>query len=214
LDTDRIQIKTLAFSVVAILAIECMAVLLGKTQLNSMFIVGIARCSEVGLLLFIAYLFETNGFQALGFLRSQIRHPLLRGLLWSLGFGLVVILAALVLYLAGINPLRLISTKLPHSHMSLAAFLLVGGLISPVAEEMFFRGILFGFLRRWGAWVAVGGSTLLFVLAHAPARSVPLPQLVGGLLFAWAYEKEKNLLVPITIHALGNLAIFSLSLLF
>jgi membrane protease YdiL (CAAX protease family) len=35
---------------------------------------------------------------------------------------------------------------------------------------------------------------------------------VGGIVFAIAYEKEKNLMVPITIHCLGNLAIFSLSI--
>jgi hypothetical protein len=36
-------------------------------------------------------------------------------------------------------------------------------------------------------------------------------QVVGGILFAAAYEIEKNLVVPITIHCLGNLAIFALS---
>jgi membrane protease YdiL (CAAX protease family) len=35
---------------------------------------------------------------------------------------------------------------------------------------------------------------------------------VGGVVFALAYEKEKNLLVPIVIHISGNLAIFALSL--
>jgi hypothetical protein len=39
-----------------------------------------------------------------------------------------------------------------------------------------------------------------------------LTQAVGGILFAVAYEVERSLLVPITIHVLGNLAIFSLSL--
>ncbi len=199
-------------SVVAILAIECLAVVLAKTGLNPLFVIGFARCVEVGLLLFIVFKVESNKIQALGLQRTHVRDPLLRGLLWSVGFGLVVILTAISIYLAGIDPLRLISTRLPHSQMSLAIFFLVGGLISPVAEEIFFRGILFGYLRRWGVWLAVGGSTLLFVLAHAPGIGLPLPQLVGGLLFAYAYEREKNLLVPITIHVLGNLAIFSLSI--
>ncbi len=198
---------------IAILAVECLAVLFGKTQLNNMIIIGAARCIEIGLLLFIVYRVETNGIQVLGIHLSQVRRPLLRGVLWSLGFGLVVILAALFLKLAGIEPLGLIATKLTLSRFSLLAFFLVGGIISPVAEEMFFRGVLFGYLRRWGVWTAMGGSTLLFVLAHAPGRGIPLPQLVGSLLFAWAYEKEKNLLVPITIHVLGNLAIFTISLI-
>ena len=29
-------------------------------------------------------------------------------------------------------------------------------------------------------------------------------------MFAAAYERERNLLVPILVHALGNLALFSL----
>jgi len=212
-DTEYIQIKTAASALFAILAVECLAVWVSQTRLNNLIIIGIARCLEAGLLLCSVYLFETNGSKAIGLPGAPIQPAILRGVLWSLGFGLVVVVAALVLYLAGINPLRLISAQLPQSMLALAAFFLVGGVISPVAEEMFFRGVLFGYLRRWGAWLAVGGSTLLFVLAHAPGRGVPLPQLVGGLLFALTYEKEKNLLVPITIHILGNLAIFTISIL-
>jgi membrane protease YdiL (CAAX protease family) len=88
----------------------------------------------------------------------------------------------------------------------------VGGVVSPIAEEVFFRGILYGFLRRWGVLVAVVGSTVIFVLAHPIISGIRLTQIVGGLVFAVAYEVEGNLMVPITIHALGNLAIFSLSL--
>jgi membrane protease YdiL (CAAX protease family) len=40
-----------------------------------------------------------------------------------------------------------------------------------------------------------------------------LAQIIGGIVFALAYEASGNLLVPITIHVLGNLAIFTLSLL-
>jgi uncharacterized protein len=47
------------------------------------------------------------------------------------------------------------------------------------------------------------------VLVHPMDRSLPVTQIIGGLLFAVAYEVEGNLLVPITIHALGNLAIFT-----
>jgi hypothetical protein len=39
-----------------------------------------------------------------------------------------------------------------------------------------------------------------------------MTQIIGGVLFAVAYELEGSLFVPITIHALGNLAIFGSSL--
>jgi hypothetical protein len=92
-------------------------------------------------------------------------------------------------------------------------FFLTGVLVSPAAEEIFFRGILYGYFRRWGAAPALALSTLAFVAAHFPGRGIPLTQAVGGLVFAVSYEKEKNLLVPFIVHSLGNLAIFSLSLL-
>ncbi len=82
-------------------------------------------------------------------------------------------------------------------------------LIGPIAEEIFFRGILYGFFRRWGAPTAIVLSTLLFVLPHTSGSIIPVTQLIGGILFAVAYEVEKNLLVPMLIHCLGNLAIFN-----
>jgi hypothetical protein len=39
-------------------------------------------------------------------------------------------------------------------------------------------------------------------------------QAIGGIVFAAAYEVEGKLMVPISIHVLGNIAIFSLSILF
>ncbi|MGD9179205.1 MAG: CPBP family intramembrane metalloprotease, partial [Desulfobacterales bacterium] len=88
-------------------------------------------------------------------------------------------------------------------------------LIGPLAEEIFFRGILYGFFRKWGVPTAILLSTLFFVLSHTHTSGsiIPVTQLIGGILFAISYEVEKNLLVPITIHCLGNLAIFTLALL-
>ena len=91
---------------------------------------------------------------------------------------------------------------------------LVGGFIGPVAEEMLFRGLVYNYLRRWGFWAALALSTLVFTVPHAGASGVPMPQIVGGLVFATAYEIEKNLLAPITIHVLGNLALFGLPYVF
>jgi len=53
----------------------------------------------------------------------------------------------------------------------------------------------------------------VFVLAHPIFPGIPLAQVVGGIVFAVAYEMEGSLMIPITIHILGNLAIFTLSLI-
>jgi membrane protease YdiL (CAAX protease family) len=86
-------------------------------------------------------------------------------------------------------------------------------MFGPVAEEIFFRGIVYGFLRKWGVLSALVGTTVVFVAAHTLQSGLPVPQIVGGLVFAIAYELEGTLLVPIVIHVLGNTAIFSLCLL-
>jgi membrane protease YdiL (CAAX protease family) len=44
--------------------------------------------------------------------------------------------------------------------------LLLGGIIEPIGEELLFRGVLASFLRRWGPWVMIIGTTLVFALAH------------------------------------------------
>jgi membrane protease YdiL (CAAX protease family) len=92
-------------------------------------------------------------------------------------------------------------------------FFVVGGVLSPVAEEVLFRGVLYGFFRRWGVAAALIASTLLFVAAHRPGSVLPIPQIVGGVLFALAFERTRNLMTPITIHVLGNLGLFVLALL-
>ncbi|HUT70213.1 MAG TPA: CPBP family glutamic-type intramembrane protease [Desulfatiglandales bacterium] len=79
---------------------------------------------------------------------------------------------------------------------------------------IFFRGMLYGFFRRWGIVVALLISTATLVLTHPVFPTIPLPLLVGGIVFAVAYEVEANFVVPITIHGPGNLAIFTLSLIY
>ena len=57
-------------------------------------------------------------------------------------------------------------------------------------------------------------TTLIFVSAHAGyAGTIPVTQTVGGIIFAISYEAEANLMVPITIHVLGNTAMVTLSLI-
>ena len=42
------------------------------------------------------------------------------------------------------------------------------------------------------------------------AQGLAFVQAIGGVVFAVGYELEKNLVVPVTIHCLGNVVIFLL----
>lgn len=213
METVHIELKTIGLSITVILVVEWLAVLLNNHLAAPILIVGGARSLEILLLLGICWITEPGGIQTLGIIPKNIQSGLFRGFLWSAGFGLMVILVAGILLLAGLNPVAMISANLPKGQAGIFYFLVVGGILSPVAEEIFFRGLIYGYFRRWGMWTALLLSTAVFVMAHAIFQWIPLPQIVGGILFAAAYEKEKNLMVPITIHVLGNLAIFTIALL-
>jgi membrane protease YdiL (CAAX protease family) len=212
---NEIKLITLIISILGIAAIEIAArMLLNRNLLSPLTGVGLARLAEVVFLL-ILIKFREKRISIIGLSPSRIYRGLKRGLIWSILFGVAAGVVLLISHLAGIRVTALFRMQLPSESNRLISFFLVGALIGPVAEEIFFRGILYGFFRRWGIPAAVLLSTLLFVLPHyyASGLAVPITQLIGGILFAVAYETEKNLLVPITIHCLGNLAIFTVSLL-
>ena len=211
MEANKITLKTLVISIAVVFAMETVfrLTLAGQTA-SPLLALGIIRCMEAVLLVFIAGRFE-KGSNAIGLSRSKLLPGLKRGLVWSAGFGIAAGILFSVLLAAGINPLKLVHTPLPSAPRQIILFYLVGGVIGPVWEEIFFRGIIFGFFRRWGLYTAILISTALFVLPHYDGSHLPLTQIVGGIVFAAAYEKEKSLVVPITIHCLGNLAIFSLA---
>jgi len=176
-----------------------------------MLILGGARVVEILLFLLIVSIWG-KGMSSMGMAGDQVVPGLKKGLIWSAVFGVCALLGFVILYVANVNPLGLIKTHLPSGTWGIVLFFVVGGLVAPIAEEVFFRGIVYGFLRRWGVLVALAGSTAVFVLAHAIHSWIPFTQIVGGIVFAVAYERTGNLMVPITVHVLGNTAIFALSL--
>ena len=213
MEAEKITLKTLAAAIAAVLISEVLirpgAVAVFKSPLAGL---GMTRIVEIILLIFIAVQFDKR-VDSLGLVPAEFSAGIKRGLIWSGCFGIAAAALMGLLYLAGINALRLLDTPLPDTIASIFLYLLIGGVIGPVAEEIFFRGILYGYLRRWGVLAAVAVSTLLFVLPHLTGGNLPVTQMVGGIVFALAYEKEDNLMVPITVHCLGNLSIFGLSMI-
>jgi membrane protease YdiL (CAAX protease family) len=95
----------------------------------------------------------------------------------------------------------------PHGPL-LANFLvsfLLGGILVPFAEELFFRGALFTwFRRRYSLWVAILASSVLFALGHADTAAVVATSFVIGVLNAWLFERTRSIWVPVTVHVVNN----------
>jgi membrane protease YdiL (CAAX protease family) len=208
----RIELKTLLLTLLSVTTAEFMAArIMQLGASNPLVVTGVARLLEL-LMMMAILVYSDRGLAAVGVSTTTAARGFSKGLIWAAGFGCVVAGVALVISLWGINPLQLIRIPLPSDPTETLQLFLVGGIVGPVTEELFFRGILYGYFRRWGFFPALFVSTLFFVLLH-PIKALAVTQTVGGVLFAAAYEIEGNLLVPVTIHALGNLAIFSLAFL-
>lgn len=92
----------------------------------------------------------------------------------------------------------------------IALGLLLYGLISPLVEEIVFRGILFHRIKRFFAtkW-AVLYSALLFGAFHGN-----MPQFVYGtcmgIFMAYAYAWSGNFYAPLVFHMAANVVVFLL----
>jgi membrane protease YdiL (CAAX protease family) len=77
-------------------------------------------------------------------------------------------------------------------------------ILAPIAEEVFFRGVVFNaWLREGGRRWAFIGSAVLFAAIHLSLVSL-LPIFILGLFLAWVYERTGSLLAPIAMHATVN----------
>jgi membrane protease YdiL (CAAX protease family) len=91
---------------------------------------------------------------------------------------------------------------------------LLACLVGPVAEEFFFRGVLYAALRRRAArWAAMLISGALFSLVHTNLLGF-LPILLLGCLLADAYERTGSLAGPMAIHIAHNTFLMSLAFIF
>jgi len=212
--TENIELKTLVFTVCLVIVIEAgMKWVLNPDLFHPIAFLGVVRLLEISVLLVLVHFLGSKGLESIGIRRGTLASGLKMGGIWSAVFGMLAALAFAGLFIfTGTNPSELVRSGMPSSFVAIILFYIVGGIVSPVAEEIAFRGILYGFLRRWGVIPAMLVSTLLFVLAHTTGRQIPIPQIVGGFVFALAYEREKNLVVPMVIHILGNLAIFTIAI--
>ncbi len=211
METKQITLKTLLASLAAVVLVEIVVSMLDSAGIFAqMMILGVARAIEAVLVIGMAYLLG-GGLSVIGLDRPVLLPGIKRGLVWSAGFGGVALLLFIGMSIAGFEPLNYIRSEMPVQ--GLAGYFLVGAVIGPIAEELIFRGVLYGFFRQWGVYTAVVLSTMMFVAAHFVTGGVGLPQVVGGIVFAIAYELEGSLMTPITIHILGNAAIFTLSLI-
>jgi membrane protease YdiL (CAAX protease family) len=89
------------------------------------------------------------------------------------------------------------------------AFLVGLNTLAAVAEEAFFRRLVYGALLVSGPAVAVAGSAVLFAAVHVTVYGLwvlPL-DLAAGLLLGWQRQSTGSWAVPAVTHAVANLLV-------
>lgn len=85
-------------------------------------------------------------------------------------------------------------------------------LLAPVAEELMYRGVIFGSLHSRSRFFAYALSAVLFSVVHIMGH-LPDPltfvisfvqYLPAGFCLAWAYERSGSILAPILMHIAIN----------
>jgi hypothetical protein len=79
---------------------------------------------------------------------------------------------------------------------------------SPLLEELLYRAVLCApLVALLGRKAVIVVSGLVFAWLHVRYGNPSPDNAVAGFLLGWAYLRSGSLLVPITLHALGNLAV-------
>jgi uncharacterized protein len=80
---------------------------------------------------------------------------------------------------------------------------LVVVVLAPIVEELMFRGVGFGLMRRFGAPVAILGTAAAFAAIHGLIEGFPLLFLFGAGL-AWLRERTGSVYPCILLHGAFN----------
>ncbi len=102
------------------------------------------------------------------------------------------------------NPQVLALAPTGFSWPALIGMIVMGGILAPIAEEIAFRGLFFGWLRqRLGFGAAAIVSASFFAVLHGVVLLIPALMAVG-LALAWIAERSGSIWPAIVTHGVFN----------
>lgn len=203
--------KTFVISTLAVIGLEVIIRFFSPYDpVRRLLWLGLGRAVQLGTLYQILLVGERFWAES-QFDRIALKRCVKTGAVWATAIGIIAAVGLAAGHAAGFDIKKILGPAPQGARFYVALYFLIGGVLSPIAEELYFRGVIYGFCRKWGRAAAMILSTLIFVLAHSRLNSIPFNQILGGLIFAAAYESSGSLIVPVIIHISANMAIFSLA---
>ena len=186
--------------VFAVLFVESFAFLL-KEKLPPIYLLGLIRTIDVLILLIWGHwgFKETVISKAVKDSLAVTSIFIVAGLLFLTGWKLIF----------GSSMLKISGNLSNRYGPSLALFYVTSCLLSPIVEELIFRGILYRKMRdRYNMWISIAVVSSIFALIHYFFNGQALVPFIGSIIFCTGYEKTKFILTPIFLHVSGNFIIF------
>ena len=98
-----------------------------------------------------------------------------------------------------------LGTDWESSSIDIAFLFLSVAIVTPIAEELFFRGyVLDAINRKHGDWTAIIWSAILFALVHVDPFTMG-QVFMGGIIYGWIRMRTGSLLPSIACHMMWNM---------
>jgi membrane protease YdiL (CAAX protease family) len=178
-----------------------------------------AKLATVALACLTVVLLVRGGLRTFGLRGTTIRWDVLWGVaaylvIWPICAGI----AQLFVLLTGKPPTHGVLNLLHSGDVpgwGVAALWISAVFVSPIAEEVFFRGVLQTVIRGYAdrPWLAIAVASVLFGLMHYTQPQYVVPLALLGLVLGYVYEHTGSLIACILIHILFNSRTMLLDLL-
>lgn len=141
-------------------------------------------------------------FKQLGLKKIKLKELFKKSIILYSSIFLLSVLLSILFFIIGISDLHLVSDVISSIPIYYILYLFF---IRVFLEEWFFRGFL---VKKTGVWI----SSIIFGLAHFSYGSYieVFGAFVLGLLLAYSYKKNKNLLPNYVAHLLYNFSAYAL----
>ena len=95
---------------------------------------------------------------------------------------------------------------------ALVLSLLFLAVLTPLGEELLFRGVVTTVFLRYGRAVGVLGSAVVFAAAHGP-NAAAIPALIVGVISAELRRRSRSIWPGVVVHAVNNFVGIGLGIL-
>ncbi len=134
---------------------------------------------------------------------------------WGYWLKATLVLGAIVSCVVGIflGALLILGIPIPWDAMAkkpeqLGPFFVAACIIAPLTEEGIYRfALCLPAARLFGRWPTIVLSGVVFGALHVIYGRPSPDNLAAGFVLGWALLKSESLLIPVILHALGNLCV-------